>query len=89
MVFPSTVTGNRLADTAMVKPWKKIKELGGLPEKLVIYSLRHNFASQLVMSGIDLLTVAKLLGHSDVTMVVRHYGHLKPDHIASALNGVF
>lgn len=88
LVFPSPVTGNRLADTAMVKPWKKVKELGGLPEKLVIYSLRHNFASQLVMSGIDLLTVAKLLGHTDVTMVVRHYGHLKPDHIASALNGV-
>ncbi|GAB2782037.1 tyrosine-type recombinase/integrase [Halomonas shantousis] len=89
LVFPSFVTGKRLNNTAMMKPWKKVKELGGLSDSLVLYSLRHNFASQLVMAGIDLLTVANLLGHTDVTMVVRHYGHLKPDHIANALESVF
>ena len=32
------------------------------------------------MRGIDLFTVAKLMRHSSIDMVVRVYGHLSPDH---------
>lgn len=44
------------------------------------HTLRHTFASWLVMQGVDLHTVAKLLGHTDTKMVERTYGHLAPDH---------
>lgn len=45
---------------------------------------RHTFASRLVMAGVDLRTVAELLGHRTLQMVMR-YSHLAPEHQASAV----
>ena len=57
----------------------------GLDDVTKIHTLRHTFASHLVMSGVDLPTVQRLLGHSDIqtTMI---YAHLAPDHLAGAVN---
>jgi integrase len=51
--------------------------------KVVFHSLRHTFASWLVMDGTPLFTVSKLLGHSDIGMTMR-YAHLAPDHLRLA-----
>ncbi len=37
------------------------------------------------MAGVDLRTVAELLGHRTLQMVMRYY-HLAPEHQASAVN---
>ena len=55
------------------------------PNKVTFHTLRHTFASWLVMRGVDLFTVAKLMGHSSIDMVVRVYGHLSPDHKRRAM----
>ena len=39
----------------------------------------YTFASRLVMSGGDLLTVQALMGHKDISMTLR-YTHLSSDH---------
>jgi site-specific recombinase XerD len=49
------------------------------------HTLRHTFASQLVMAGVDLATVAKLLGHSSITTTMI-YSHLSPDHVRGAID---
>ena len=55
------------------------------------HSMRHSFASRLVMAGVDLTTVQKLLGHRTLSMVLK-YAHLAPGHLeagALALDGYY
>lgn len=80
LVFPNPITGKRFDRTAMQKPWAKVRAFAKLPSGLVLYTLRHNFASQLVMAGADLLAVSKLMAHSDIQTTIQHYAHLRPDH---------
>lgn len=59
----------------------------GVPNLSSVHALRHTFASLLVMQGVDLPTVSKLLGHSDIqtTMI---YSHLAADHLAKAVEKI-
>jgi integrase len=51
------------------------------------YCLRHTFASRLVMAGVDLRTVAELMGHKTIQMTMR-YAHLAPAHQLAAVEGI-
>lgn len=80
---PLTQTGWRLV-------FKPIVERAGLvfgnetPQGVTYHTLRHTFASHAVMRGVDLYTVAQLLGDS-LQMVEQTYAHLSPDHKRAAI----
>jgi integrase len=48
------------------------------------YCLRHTFASRLVMAGVDIRTIAELMGHKTIQMTMR-YAHLAPQHKLDAV----
>jgi integrase len=48
------------------------------------HDVRHTFASRLVMAGVDLRTVADLMGHKRIQMTMR-YAHLAPAHKQEAV----
>jgi integrase len=49
------------------------------------HTLRHTYASLMVMDGVPLIVVARNLGHSDTRMVEKHYGHLTSSYIREAI----
>jgi integrase len=61
--------------------WVKLAQL---PGKMSFHTLRHTWASRLVMEGVDLLTVKELGGWKDLAMVQR-YAHLAPEHRRAAV----
>lgn len=85
LVFPSRVKGQPMDRKAHGKPWRRVQKLGGLPEELTFYALRHHFISAMVAGGVPLFTVARLAGHKGVAMIEQNYGHLCPDAAADAL----
>jgi len=51
------------------------------------HDLRHTFASRLRMAGVDLATIADLLGHTTMTMT-RRYAHLAPGYLRKAVDAI-
>ena len=80
-VFSSPATGKELDNISSA--WKSILNKANIKD-FRFHDLRHNFASQLVMKGVDLLTIKELLGHSKLEMTLR-YAHLAPEHKAAAV----
>lgn len=80
-----------LTEHALGRSFKRIADDAGLPTtprdpmKVTFHTLRHTFASWLIMEGNDLFTVGKLMGHSSTQQVEDTYGHLSPDHKRKAM----
>ncbi len=79
--------GQKIEPNYLRKRFMQLTKQCGFPEMTRIHSLRHTFASHLVMGGVDLPTVGKLLGHSDIetTMI---YSHLADEHVDKAVEKI-
>jgi len=58
--------------------WRRTVAAAGLPADTHLHSLRHYYASGLIASGCDVVTVQRALGHSDAGVTLRTYAHLWP-----------
>ena len=81
-VFPSPDTGGPLDNCT--KTWRAVLKAAGI-EKFRWHDMRHDFASQLVMKGVDLNTVRELMTHSDIKTTLI-YAHLAPEKKKSAVD---
>lgn len=81
LVFPDQAGGMFNADSLT---HRFAALLRGIKLDGSLHSLRHSFASHLVMSGTDLYTVSKLLGHSSIK-TTEIYAHLSPDFLKAAV----
>lgn len=79
----SNLGGSKLDATTLQEKFRRAVNTSGI-KWCTLKSLRHTFASHLVMSGVPLLTVSKLLGHSNIntTMI---YAHLSQEHLHDAV----
>jgi integrase len=82
-VFPNR-NGKRIDDAQIQIAFTEALRRSGI-EDFHFHDLRHTFASNLVMAGVDLRTVQELLGHKKIDMTLR-YSHLAPDHKMRAIN---
>ena len=74
LIFPSPQTGEKI--NTCKTAWGSLLKRAQI-ENLSWHDMRHDFASQLVMAGVDLNTVRELMGHADMKMTLR-YAHLAP-----------
>jgi integrase len=74
LVFPSPKSGEVMDNCKSA--WAKLLKDAGITN-FRWHDMRHDFASHLVMNGVDLNTVRELMGHADLKMTLR-YAHLAP-----------
>ena len=79
-VFPNRKGDGPMADLG--RRWLALRKLAGLDD-VRIHDCRHTYASHAVMSGLDLYTVGRLLGHADLASTER-YAHLADEHVREA-----
>lgn len=83
-VWPAnTRSGHMEHDTLRVQHKNALKESKARP--FVIYSFRHTFLTRLGESGCDAWTLARIAGHSNITISQR-YVHPSEDAVLSAMS---
>jgi integrase len=74
LVF-ATWEGDPRQPDGLSKEFSETMNAIGLPHA-TLHTLRHTHASQLIISGMDILTVSRRLGHSSPAITLTVYGHL-------------
>lgn len=75
----------RLFKSAYTDFYHALKSLNfNLPKGQASHVLRHTFASHFMMNGGNILTLQKILGHSDIKHTLL-YAHFSPDYLADAI----
>lgn len=72
LMFPTTI-GTKLGISHFERNFRTYKERDGLSQNVTPHWLRNNFAERCLMSGMDIYTLSRILGHSSVTVTEKAY----------------
>lgn len=83
----ATKAGNRKSARDVDKLMRRIVLRAGFPEEKVygLHSLRHTFATLMLLQKVDIKTVSELLGHSSVDITYKTYIHVIKEQKRAAI----
>lgn len=67
--------GSPMLPHSITTAWRRVAAEMGL-SKITLHAWRHTHASQLIASGMDVLTISRRLGHGSAAITLKVYGHL-------------
>ena len=80
-----TSNGGYVSERNLLRTLKCVLGVIGAEKDYNIHSLRHTFASRLLLNGVDISIVSKLLGHADINTTYSKYIHVLDKQISSEL----
>jgi integrase/recombinase XerD len=83
LVF-TTLSGAKLHPTDFMKDLRRRAVEAGITKRVHPHLFRHSYATQLLMSGVDVTMVASLLGHKDIQTTYENYVHLADETLKKA-----
>lgn len=87
LLFPN-IDGGLTSPQQLSSQWFVFAKSIGMPD-VTFHALRHTHAAQLIDAGVDVMMIAKRLGHARASTTLNHYGHLfrsTDDKAAAAIN---
>jgi site-specific recombinase XerD len=85
LLFNGKYKGTAWSDKTAQSAIKDARRKAKLPEFVTAHTLRHCFATHLLQSGTDLVTIQKLMGHKHLKTTAR-YIHLDHEHFTKINN---
>lgn len=76
-------------NTAVNKQLKKISRLAGVETNVSFHIARHSFADLARVRGIDLYTISKALGHSNLSVTENYFKGTDQDALDGAMDELF
>jgi integrase len=70
-----------------MREWVRARAKFNFPN-VTMHAWRHTHASQLIASGLDVLTISRRLGHASAAITLSVYGHLFTNHDTRAADVV-
>ena len=83
-----TASAAPLGASSVIRMFRACCAEVGLPTTTRVHDLRHTFASVALNSGIDLATLAKMMGHSNAQVTATIYAHAMPDTTGAAIQRI-
>lgn len=68
--------------------WHKARQAAGIERRITPYSLRHAFPTEALEHDADIKAVAEIMGHTDPTMILKVYQHIKFRKLVETVNKI-